>query len=433
MSFEDIMKKRFFLADCNNFYVSCERVFNPTLYKKPVVVLGSNDACVIARSNEAKVLDIAMGVPAFECEKLFKKHNVIVYSANFALYGDMSDRVMKTLMQFASDLELYSVDESFFFVPSHFGSRNFKQPNYYTNYAHTIRTHVKKRTGIPISIGIGPTKTLAKIANKIAKKNNSGVFDITDQNHDEYLEKIEVADIWGVGYRYAKLLRANRILTAKDFKYMDEKWVRKKMTVVGHRTLLELRGQACIPLMENPEPRQSLCVSRLFGKKVRTLTALKEALASYTAIAAEKLRIQNSLVGHITVFAVTNRYHDPENYYFSMNASLTVPTSYTPDIITAANQCLETLYNCEFAYKKVGIVFTDIIPAEFMQLNAFVEQPDTSAQSDLMTMIDKVNSKWGRNKIKFAAEGVEQKWKMYQANKSQCFTTNWHELLTINI
>lgn len=431
--------KRYFLVDCNNFYVSCERVFNPALHNKPVAVLGSNDACVIARSNEVKALGVAMGVAAFECAALFKKHKVIVYSANFALYGDMSNRVMQTLMEYATDIEIYSVDEAFLFVPPYNQLFSFcgSEADYYRYYAQYMKTKVKQCTGIPVSIGIGPTKTLAKVANKLAKKNPqyNGVFDIT--NHpdiDVLLAAFDIGDIWGIGHRYAAFLQRHNIHNARDFKYADEKWVRKNMTIVGLKTLLELRGTACLSLVDHPEPKQTITVSRSFGKKMTDLVYLKEAMASYVSTAAAKLRAQQSLTTHITVYTVTNRYHDPHSFYQSMSCQLPIATDYTPDLITAAHRCLEKLFQRGLTYKKVGILFSDLVPRDCLQMSTIIPIiGNTREHATLMDTVDRINTKWGRDTLFFAAAGIEQPWKMYQANKSDCFTTNWHELLTINL
>ena len=427
---------RYYLVDCNNFYVSCERVFDPTLHKKPVVVLSSNDACVIARSNEVKALGIQMGAPAFECETLFKKHKVLVYSANFALYGDMSSRVMQTLTECATDIELYSVDEAFLFIPNYINTDSSAK-TYHLAYAHYIRMRVKQETGIPVSVGIGNTKTLAKIANRLAKKNpyHNGAFDITDHpDIDKYLASIDIGDVWGIGHRYATLLQNHNIMNARDFKYADETWVRKNMTLVGLKTLLELRGIPCLPLTDGPEAKQSITVSRSFGQKVTELRDAKEALASYVSTAAEKLRAQHSLTTHLTVYAVTTRYHDPLNYFQSARIQLPIATDYTPDLIAAAQTCLEKIFKKGFIYKKVGILCTDLVPNNFLQTSTIVPiKKNILKQTRSIKTIDSVNNKWGRNTLFFAALGTNQPWKMHQARKSACFTTNWHELLTIHL
>lgn len=427
---------RFFLVDCNNFFVSCERVFDPTLRNKPVVVLSSNDACVIARSAEAKALGIPMGAAAWEYAAFFKRHNVLVYSANFALYGDMSARIMQTLTELASEIELYSVDEAFLFVHPYAQNALAEKNNYFTSYAHHIRKQVHQRTGIPVSIGIGPTKTLAKIANYIAKKNptHAGVFDITDRaDCDQILATIPVEEIWGVGYRYAKLLRSKGITTARDFKLCDDAWVRKKMTIVGYKTLLELRGTPCLSLITQPQPKESICVSRLFGTKTPNVEHIKQALASYVATAATKLRRQKSAAQHVSVFLITTRHQDPERTFQSTSYSLPLPTAYTPALIAAAQKCLDEILVHGIVYKKVGILLSDVVPADSMQLNWHQPAPNVGRQISIMKAVDLVNNKLGRNKIFFAAAGIEQPWKMKQLRKSQCFTTSWHELLTVRV
>lgn len=416
----------FFLVDCNNFFVSCERVFNPTLRHKAVVVLSSNDACIIARSNEAKKLGIPMGAAVWEYEALLRRHNVLVYSANFALYGDMSARVMLTLTQFFPDIEIYSIDEAFLHAPA---------CNSYTHYGRQVRDEVIKQTGIPISIGVGATKTLAKIANYVAKKfpEYAGVFDATAADLDAVLKKIPVEEIWGVGYRYAKKLHAKNIRTAYDFQHIDERWVKKNMTVVGLKTLRELRGIPCLSLEQTPQQKQSITVSRLFGNKTTNSTHIKQALASYVTSAAQKLRAQHSLAHHITVFAVTARYHDPQHHFASTSVSLAMPTAYTPTLITAAHQCLEQLYMPELTYKKVGVILSDLVPADGIQLSTYAPEPKSGDEQKIMKTIDRINQKMGKNTVTFAANGIQQSWKMQQLKKSQCFTTNWHELLTIHV
>ncbi len=429
--------KRFLLVDCNNFYVSCERVFDPRLLGKPVIVLSSNDACVIARSNEAKSLGIAMGVPVYAVAPLIKKHSVLVYSSNYPLYGDMSSRVMQTLASFATDIEIYSVDEAFLFLSErdvHVSSSTISKSDYYEKYARFIKGQVKKRTGIPVSIGIGPTKTLAKAANKLVKKNPSleGVFDITDRDDiDDLLAMIEVGDVWGIGRQYSRLLKSKGIMTAKDFKYLSDEWVRKNMTVVGLKTLQEMRGVSCISLQEAPEPKKSIVVSRLFGKSITDLTTLKEPVADYVLIAAEKLRNQNSLTSRMTVFTVTNKYHDPTQYFKSASYELPLATNYSPLLIDAAHHCLESIVQKGLTYRKVGVMLTDIVPEEFLQMSTLEEMGDITRQKQVMSTLDVVNRKWGKRTLSYAAAGTAQSWKMKQLKKSACFTTNWHELLTI--
>lgn len=428
--------KRFFLVDCNNFFVSCERVFNPALRNKPVAVLSSNDACIIARSNEVKALGVPMGAPLFEHEKLLKAHGVQLYSANFSLYGDMSSRVMHTLAHLATDIEIYSIDEAFLFVSDYQLSIPYDSRYYYTVYGHHIRQQVVQHTGIPVSVGIGPTKTLAKVANWFAKKHPiyDGVFDITERpDKDQLLRQFDIGEVWGIGRRYAKMLRAKGIAKAYDFMQLDDAWVRKHMTIFGVKTLLELRGIPCLQLDEHPEPKQSICVSRLFGDKTKNQEHLKEAVAEYASMAAVKLRAQQSIATHIMVFAITNRHHDPYTFFKSFSLQLPLPTAYTPTLISAAQECLQRIVIPGLVYKKVGVILSDLVPASSLQLSTLQPLPDIERQKKLMHTMDILNKKFGNKKLFFAAAGAEQSWKMKQSNKSGLFTTNWHELLTIRI
>lgn len=298
------MQKIFALVDCNNFYVSCERVFNPKLRGKPVIVLSNNDGCAVARSEEAKSIGVPMGAPVFMYQDLFRRHKVEMLSSNYTLYGDMSHRVMSTLSRFTPSMENYSIDEAFLDL-SGFDHTNL------TEYAKEIQATVKRWTGIPVSIGIAPSKTLAKIANKLAKKNPmcKGVLDITNHPRlDDFLQSINLEDVWGVGRQYTKLLMRNRILTALDLKNASDFWVKKHMTIVGLRMVLELRGISCIELDELNEPKQEIIRSRSFGKSVTDLQELKEAVAFHTTRAAEKLREQHSIASYISAFIETNRF-----------------------------------------------------------------------------------------------------------------------------
>ena len=284
------MKDRIALVDCDNFYVSCERVFTPRLKDKPVVVLSNNDGCIVARSQEAKALGIPMGAPFFQYQKLIQNHEVKVYSSNYALYGDMSQRVMETLKCFSPNVEIYSIDEAFLDLTG-FSNQSL------TEYGTLIRNTIKKHIGIPVTIGIAPTKVLAKIATRIAKKDKTlkGVFDITTHPKiDELLKTIAVEDVWGIGRQYTKLLNSQGILTAKDLKYASPKWIQKHLTIVGLRILKELNGEPCIPLEELPPPKKGIICSRSFGKPIETLEEITEAISEYVSRAAQKLRAQNS-------------------------------------------------------------------------------------------------------------------------------------------
>lgn len=427
---------RFLLIDCNNFFVSCERVFNPRLLKKPVVVLSSNDVCIIARSQEAKALGIVMGDSAYRCQALFKKHQVIVLSANFALYGDLSARVMQVLEQESPAVDVYSVDEAFIRAPAPCATLSAAEKDaYYLAYAHHLKQKIYRYTGIPVSIGIGPTMTLAKVAIEIAKKqpDKRGVFDISDPAvRAPILATFDVADVWGIGYRYAAFLRSHRINTAAAFIQKDDRWICKHLTIAGLKTAWELSGRHCIAFGQGPHEKQSITVSRLFGNRVTTESDIQEALASHVACAAHKVRAQQSLVAHLSIFLTAQSHFDPQRHYWSAHTQLGVATDYTPTLITAAHHCLHSLFRPGYLYKKVGIIFDELVPQESAQLNLFEphQKPDHK-QHQLMRTIDCVNTKWGRNTLFFAAEGTQQPWKMQQAQKSSCFTTNWHELLTV--
>jgi len=425
----------FALADCNNFYASCERVFNPDLIGRPLVVLSNNDGCVIARSNEAKALGVAMGEPFFKREGFFKQHGVRVYSSNYALYGDMSQRVMRTLGRFTPELEIYSIDEAFLDLDS-FGARDLD------DYGREIRRTVRQWTGIPISIGIGPTKTLAKIANRMAKKfpEHQGVFRVPQPvaglprapvipGLDALLDRIDVADVWGVGRRYAIKLERYGIRNARQLKDADEAWVRKKMTIQGLHTVLELRGISCLALELAPPPKKSIMVSRSFGRPVATLTEMREAVAAFAARCAEKLRAQQSRAAFLAVFLMTNPHKDEPQYSNILTARLPVATANTPDLIRLALDCLERIYKDGYSYKKAGVMLSGVEPDATRQLSLLDPTPRLAArQNDLMRALDSVNAKWGRNTLHYAATGIGRPWQMRQERKSGRFTTCWQEL-----
>ncbi len=390
------------------------------------MVLSNNDGCVISRSNEAKALGIKMGAAAFECEPLFKKHKVQVFSSNFSLYADMSARIMQTLAEFSADIEIYSIDEAFLFVPT-------EHP---TGYGQYLRKLVKQRTGIPISVGIGPSKTLAKAANKLVKKQprHDGVLDLTNHPEiDKLLASLPVEDVWGVGYQYTKLLTSAGIVTARDLKYAPDGWVRKKMTIVGLKTLLELRGTSCIDLIDQVPAKQSIMVSRSFGKLVSEKQQVQEAIAAYTIRAAQKLRRDRSLAGQITVFVSTSRYHDHQHYFNSISFTCPIATDYTPALLDAATACLDAIFRKGLLYKRAGVLLSNIVSAQEMQLTIFNALPDVPKQKDLMKMCDKINARFGSHALSYAAAGIDQSWKSKRLKKSAHFTTNWHELLTIKI
>jgi DNA polymerase V len=419
----------FALIDCNNFYASCERIFNPALEKKPVVVLSNNDGCIISRSNEAKAIGIPMGAPLFEMQTVIKKHDVKVLSSNYALYGDMSQRVMTTLMEFSPDIEIYSIDEAFL-------SLNGFEHKDLTAYARVIRETVKQRTGIPVSIGIGSTKTLAKVANKTSKKNLAlqNVFDLVNYpSIDHILEKMPVENVWGIGRSLSKMLNRNGIMNALQLKNLPDTWIKKNMTVVGHRLVWELRGISCLPLDMVVPPKKGIMCSRSFGKPVTKLEGLKEALSTYTTRAAEKLRLQDSLAGLIMVYVTTNPFNDTPYYSNAVTYSLPFPSANTAVLIRHAHQILEKIYKEGYSYKKTGVFLSGIVPDDQVQRDLFAAEPDLVREKNLFRAVDSINYEFGSDTIQYASSGMVKPWRMKQAYRSPRFTTRWGEILTVKI
>jgi DNA polymerase V len=421
------MRKVFALVDCNNFYASCERLFRPELEGQPIVVLSNNDGCVIARSNEAKALGIKMGDPYFKLKDKLTKDKVHVFSSNYALYGDLSHRVMTILQQQEPEVEVYSIDEAFISLPSTPGQLH-------TEYARSLRQKVKQCVGIPVAIGIGPTKTLAKVANRLAKKSahHRGVFDITDHGHmDDLLANYDVDDVWGIGRQSAHKLRTRGILTARDLRDADDGWLREKLTVTGLRTAMELRGISCLPLEMVRPDKKSIITSRSFGRPVCTLMDMKEAVATYISTAAEDLRAQGSAAGAIQVFVSTNTFN-PNQPQHVQSTMVTLPqrSAYTPTLLKAAMHCLECIFKPGFQYKKAGVMLTDIAPDHHHQQNLF--GPMNTESPELMAAVDQINRKWGRQTMQLGTAGFVKSWQMAQSHKSPAYTTNWSELPVVN-
>jgi DNA polymerase V len=411
------------LIDCNNYYVSCERVFNPALRGKPVVVLSNNDGCVIARSEEAKALGIPMGLPAFQLRDVPHVQAVQVYSSNYALYGDMSQRVMETLAQCALAVEVYSIDEAFVQVPS-------AARNNYIAYGLKLCTTVKRWTGIPVCIGIGPTKTLAKIANRLAKR-TTGVADLTEVAvQDSVLADTAVVHVWGIGPNYARRLKAHGIMTALQLREANEKWIRQHMGVVGLRIVRELRGMTCLPLELCPSPRKSLTVSRSFGSPIASLTELREAVATYLTRAAEKLRRERMAAGVLSVFVMTNRFSDEPQYANTAVVTLPVATNDTQELLWYALQATERLYREGYQFKKAGVYLTELVSANRVQAHLF-DARDRARASRLMQALDYVNAQMGAHTLRFAAAGLKPRWQMRCARRSPRYTTRWEELVHV--
>ncbi|GAB1366270.1 Y-family DNA polymerase [Candidatus Cloacimonadaceae bacterium] len=412
------------LVDCNNFYVSCERVFNPALLGKPVAVLSNNDGCLVSRSQEIKDLKIPMGAPGFKYEALIKKHGGTLLSSNYALYGDMSARVMEVLAMFTPELEIYSIDEAFMWLNG-FRTRDLEE------FGRRVKRTVFKWTGIPVSVGISTTKTLAKIANHFAKRIpgfKGSLCLLDDSRIEKALARTPVAEIWGVGRQYDKFLRQNKIETALQLRDAPDKFIDHYMTSVGHKTVLELRGYACIELDEVPAAKKSIVNSRSFGKQVSELAELREAVSNYITRAAEKLRKQKSVAGYLMVFLSTNRFKEGPQYNNSLSTTLFPPTAYTPELIRIALQLLDELYLPGFEYKKAGVMFADIVsendvPLSFMEVNYLDDK-----RKQLMDTIDKLNRKFGQDTLFYASSGLQKDWQMRRAKLSPAYTTRWPDL-----
>ncbi|MBF0238952.1 MAG: Y-family DNA polymerase [SAR324 cluster bacterium] len=414
--------KVFALVDCNNFYVSCERVFNPSLNGRPVIVLSNNDGNVIARSNEAKALGIAMGTPLFECHDLVRKHHIAVFSSNYALYGDMSRRVMSILQQLEPEVEVYSIDEAFIQFPA-------QETGPQLENANRIREILRQYTGIPVSIGIATSKTLAKVANRLAKKTTAGVLDISHGGTDEILTTLDVEDLWGIGPKISQRLKNSGIHTALDLKNtpVEDGWVRNQFSVQVVRTILELRGESCIVLEESPPSRKSILCSRSFGKAVILLSELEEALSTYTAIAAAKLRKQELMTDTLNVFLGTNRFREHEAQYFG-HTTVYLPelTSYTPTLTSYALSGLHKIFRTGYAYKRVGILMINLHPPCPEQIGLFPQ--DREKERQLMQAMDHLNQKYGRFCLQMGTAGFRKDWTFRRTRKSPAYTTRWAEI-----
>jgi DNA polymerase V len=419
------MTKIFALVDCNNFYASCERVFNPALQQRPVVVLSNNDGCIVARSNEAKALGIPMGAPYHQNKELIQKNGVVVFSSNYQFYGDMSHRVMDSLRMFVPDMEVYSIDEAFLRLDG------FAEHDLF-DMAVDIRTKVHQWTGIPTSFGIAPTKTLAKIANHVAKKRTrEGVFDMRDPAiQSEIMRDLPVEELWGISHRWGKKLRAIGIHTALQLRDADAKFIRKHFSVVGERIVHELRGFSCLD-MEEIAPKKNIMSSKSFGKMVAELEPMEEALANYAARACEKLRRQKSKAQGIYVFVKTNRFrqYDPQ-YRNGATIGFDHPTSDTAFIINTGKQLLNLIYKKGYRYHKCGIMLLDLVPEDYSQDHLFVKQ-DSSRADQLMEVLDRINHSMGPGTVFHAAQGIKRDWRMRCDNRSPRYTTKWEELASV--
>ncbi|TXI09795.1 MAG: Y-family DNA polymerase [Polynucleobacter sp.] len=419
----------FALVDVNNFYVSCERVFAPKLEKVPMVVLSNNDGCAVARSAEVKALGVKMGAPWFQIKDLAKIHGIQAYSSNYTLYADMSQRVVDILKQFTSQLEVYSIDESFLRIDTVL--QHHASP---TALGLGIKERIKDWTGLPVCVGMGSSKTLAKFANHLAKKYSQwqGVCDLNTLSKSElhqWMSEVEVGEVWGIGHKLAKRLQVMGVKTVWDLVQVSPQAMRLHFGVVMERLCYELRGVSCLELEEVAPPKQQIIASRSFGKLVTSFEDLSESIATHTSRAAEKLRLQNSVAGAITIFIQTNRFMSREPQYAqSIVLPLVTPTDDTLVLITAAMKGLEKIFKGGFRYKKAGVVLNLIADKPNLQPSLFDDPKSRGQSAHLMKAIDEINTKFGQSILKPAATGTKKSWEMRSGNRSPNSTTHWNQL-----
>ena len=426
MSYTNSNKKnKIALIDCNSFYVSCERLFNPKINNKPVVVLSNNDGCVISRSTEAKKIGIKMGEPYFKVKEHVRKNNVHIFSSNYALYGDISRRVMKTIKSFSDKIEIYSIDEAFLDL-SHIEEKEVE------NYGKEVRERILKWTGIPTSVGVSNTKTLSKVANYIAKKNKTGVIYLKE-NIDESLKKFHISDIWGVGKQLSKLYIKNGIDTAYKLKNISNSWVKKSTNVLGAKTVMELRGITCINLETQETKRKSCCVSRSFGKKIESLEKLQESITTHCLNAAEKIRNDNQKTRSITIFIRTSPFDRNKKYYSnSISLDLPIATSNSLELVKVAINGLEKIYKYGYFYQKAGIILSKLTESSESEFNLLTPLMENKSET-LMKAIDFTNAKYGRNAVSIAQAGINNSWKMRREHSSKIDTASFDFLPKISI
>ena len=418
----------FALVDCNNFYASCERVFRPELNNKPVVVLSNNDGCVIARSNEAKALDIPMGAPAFKLKREFQEKNINVFSSNYALYGDMSSRVMTILSSFTPDIEIYSIDEAFL---------KFDGFKYLDLKKHglEIKNKVTKETGIPVSVGFANTKALTKVANRIAKKfpeETKGVYTIdSEEKRIKALKWLPIDDVWGIGRKHAKRLKDIGVSTAYQFTQLSNNWVKSNMSIIGLRLKKELEGIATQDL-EKVQIKKSISTTRTFEKPYTEYSDIKERISTFTVSCSEKLRHEKSLCNSILVFIRTNSHSEyQEQYNRSIVLKLPFPTNSSIELAKFAQHGLQQIFKKGYMYKKAGVVVMDISPENTTQLSIF--ENSNPKHKQLMDVMDRLNSNIGQHKIKLASQSLDRRWKMKQERLSPRYTTNINEIVVVKV
>lgn len=418
------------LVDCNNFYASCERVFQPEFNGKPIAILSNNDGCVISRSSEAKAVGIPMGAPAFKIKELVKEKNVKIFSSNYALYGDLSNRVMKILEQFTPNLEIYSIDEAFL----NFDGLNISD---YHDYGLQMKTRVQKWVGIPVCVGFAPTKALSKVANKIAKKfqnRTQGVYIIdSDEKRIKALKWTKIEDVWGIGYRTTKKAKLRNINTALDFvQPQHESWIKKEMGVIGLRLKYELEGKSVLDLEPIADQKKSITTTRSFPKQISDFDLLRERVSTFASVCAEKLRKQNSCCHTIIVMLVIDKHTvQTSKYYFNMAVTLPFATNSTLTISNAAIDMLKKLHkgNENMKFKKAGVIVTELIDENKKQLQLFDEE--NPKHLALMKVMDQLNKKIGAKKVKLATQNLSLTWNMNQNHLSPKYTTNFKDILEI--
>jgi len=414
------------LVDCNNFYASCERVFDPNLRNKPVAILSNNDGCVISRSDEAKAIGLPMGAPAFKYKQFFKKHNIYVRSSNYPLYGDMSARVMSILNQFTPDVEIYSIDEAFLQFK---GFENYDLPS----YGNIIRQRILKWTGIPTSVGIAPTKSLAKVANKIARKypkQTNGVYVIdSDKKRIKALKWIKIEDVWGIGRSLQKQLKIKNVKTGYDFIQLPDEWIRKNFSIIEWKLKKELEGTLSFKL-EAPKSKQSIATTRSFETTFSDIDNIKERISTFATSCAEKLRKQNSSCYIIHVLLRSDWHKkDLPQHRTSKSVILSYPTDSTLAISKAAVQAVTSIFKSGIKYKRAGVIITGLVPTNNHQLNLF--NNENPKHKPLMQVLDSLNTKYGDYKIKLANQDLKQTWKMRQEHLSPRYTTKINEIIHI--
>ncbi len=417
------------LCDCNNFFANCERAFNPALNGRPVVVLSNNDGCIIARSNEAKALGIKMGTPLYQIKKMAEQNNVSIFSSNYQLYGDMSNRVMSLLRKYAPAVEVYSIDEAFLDLSG------FKI-EMLSEWGKALSKKIHHDTGIPVSIGISPTKTLAKISSKLCKQYpglHGSCLMYKNADIEKVLKKFPAKDVWGIGRKNAKKLSGVDVSTAWDFTRLSPVWVQKNMSIMGLRTWKELRGEPCIEFDDVLPERQQLCISRSFAKEMTDLESLNTAISTFAAKVAEKLRKQKMRASKMYVFILTNRFRDdmPQNYETGM-VSFDPPTDDMIRISNCASEALSHIFRKGYGYKRGGVIVSELVPDNMIQRSLFDDNQSDSGNKELMRIVDSLNAINGNNTIRLASQGTMDEFST-RNSVSPHYTTDWNDLLEVHV